>query len=165
MKMLKDAVETAIKMETDAMAFYEDAAQKCDHPFAKEMFKGFVKDETRHLKMLRERFAQQAITQDFKRPKESIKTVFSMLKDRMMERVKALDNEMEAIRIALGFEKEGFDFYGKAATQADSDDEKKLFERLAVEENDHYTILLETYEFLDNTGHWYMYEERGIIEG
>jgi hypothetical protein len=40
-----------------------------------------------------------------------------------------------------------------------------LFEKLSVEENDHYTILLETQKFLENTGQWYMYEERGIVEG
>lgn len=163
--MMKDAVETAIKMETDAIAFYEEAAGKCSHPFAREMFKGFIKDETRHLKMLREIFSKQDVTIEFTSPKENIRTVFSMLKDKMMERVKALDNEMEAVGIALTFEKEGFDFYSKAAAQACSAEEKMLFERLVAEENEHYTILLETYSFLNNTGQWYMYEERGILEG
>ena len=88
-----------------------------------------------------------------------------MLKDEMMQRVKAMDNEMEAVNIALKFEKEGFDFYKKSAVKAGSPKEKELFEKLSVEENDHYTILLETQKFLENTGQWYMYEERGIVEG
>ena len=163
--MINDAVETAIKMETDAIAFYDEASIKCHHPFAKEMFKGFMKDETRHLKMLQDIFRKQSITSDFVRPKDTIKTVFSMHKAEMMERVKAMENEMEAVNLALNFEKEGYDYYRKAASEAGSSEERKLFERLAVEENDHYSILTETYAFLDNTGHWYMYEERGIIEG
>lgn len=162
---MKDAIETAIKMETDAIAFYGEAVNKTSHPFGKEMFKGFVKDETRHLKILQNIFRGLDINTEFISPKETIKTVFSGLKNEMMQRVKVLDNEMEAIGIALRFEKEGFDFYKKAASQATSDKEKELFERLSAEENDHYRILLETYNFLDNTGHWYMYEERGIIEG
>lgn len=163
--MLKEAIKTAIKMETDAIAFYNEAARKTVHPFGKEMFKGFMKDETRHLKMLQDIFEGLDIHANFHRPKETIKTVFSEHKEEMMKRVKALESEMEAISIALKFEKEGFDFYKRASSVAGSQKEKDLFERLSVEENDHYTILLETYSFLDNTGHWYMYEERGIVEG
>ncbi len=164
-RMMKDAIETAIKMETDAMAFYREAADKTTHPFGKEMFKGFIKDETRHLKILQDVFRGNDVNAELVRPRESIKTVFSELKDAMMQRVKALDTEMEAVNIALKFEKEGFDFYKKSAAAAESQKEKELFEKLSIEENDHYTILLETSKFLENTGHWYMYEERGIVEG
>ncbi|MBI5634218.1 MAG: ferritin family protein [Nitrospirae bacterium] len=163
--MISDAVATAIKMETDAIAFYEEAADKASHPFGKEMLRGFVKDEKRHLAMLQCLFNGLDIQEIFFRPKETIKTVFSNLKDQMMERVEALPSEMEAIKIALQMETEGFHFYGKAAANAPSQKEKELFERLVVEENDHFSILNETYEFLDNTGQWYMYEERGIVEG
>jgi rubrerythrin len=163
--MIKDAIETAIKMETDAIAFYGEAANKTKHPFGKEMFRGFVKDETRHLKILQDIFRGIDINIELKRPKDTIKTVFSELKNEMMERVKVMDSEMEAINIALKFEKEGFDFYKKSAVKAELPKEKELFEKLSVEENDHYTILLETQKFLENTGQWYMYEERGIVEG
>jgi rubrerythrin len=163
--MIRDAVETAIKMETDAISFYEEAVNRTAHPFGKEMFRGFVKDETRHLKMLQQIFKGLDIEADFIRPKETIKTVFSRLKDSMMQKVKAMESELEALNIALKFEKEGYDFYKDVASRADSGKEKELFERLAEEENDHYRILNETYSFLDNTGHWYMYEERGIVEG
>ena len=162
---MKDAIETAIKMETDAIAFYGEAARKTSHPFGREMFKGFIKDETRHLKMLQDMFKGVDFDVESIRPKDTIKTVFSMLKDEMMQRVKAMENEMEAVNIALKFEKEGFDFYKESAVRAESTKEKELFEKLSVEENDHFNILMETQKFLENTGQWYMYEERGIVEG
>ncbi len=163
--MIKNAIETAIKMETDAISFYGEASRKTGYPFGKEMFKGFIQDETRHLKMLQGIFKGLDIAFEFIRPKESIKTVFSEMKDEMMQKVRALDDELEAVGIAMRMEKEGYDYYKKAAANADSEKEKELFERLAEEENEHYSILNETYTFLDNTGHWYMYEERGIVEG
>lgn len=163
--MLKEAIETAIKMETDAISFYGEAEKKTGHPFGKEMFRGFIKDETRHLKMLKDILEGLDIDFEFVRPRDTIKTVFTELKDDMMQRVKAMQDEMEAVSIGLKMEKEGFDFYKKAATDAPTTKERELFERLAEEENDHYSILNETYNFLDNTGHWYMYEERGIVEG
>ncbi len=162
---MKEAIETAIRMETDAIAFYEEAANKTSHPFGKEMFKGFVKDERRHLRMLQELFRGIDVRFEFQRPKEAIKTVFSEQKDAMMERVKALENELEALKIAMKMEKDGYDYYVAAAAKAGSPQEKELFERLVIEENDHYAILSETFSFLDNSGQWYMYEERGIVEG
>lgn len=162
---MREAIEMAIKMETDAIAFYSEAAKTTSHPFGKEMFKGFVKDETRHLRMLQDIFKGIDIKFEFFRPKDSIKTVFSEQKDAMMQRIKALDNELEALKIAMHMEKDGFDYYKSAAEKATASKEKELFERLAVEENDHFSILNETYSFLDNTGMWYMYEERGVIEG
>ena len=163
--MIKDAVETAIKMETDAIAFYGEAARKTSHPFGKEMFSGFIKDEKRHLSMLQDLFKGLAPEIVHIRPKDTIKTVFTMHKDEMMQRVKVLDDEMEAINIAIRFEKEGYDFYKDCAAKADSPMEKELFEKLVLEENDHCSILLETQKFLENTGQSYMYEERGIVEG
>jgi rubrerythrin len=163
--MISDAVETAIKMETDAISFYDEAANKARHPFGREMFRGFVKDEKRHLVMLQCILQGMDINEEFVRPKETIKTAFSSLKDQMMERAKAVQSELDAIKIALDMEKEGFDFYKRAAEKALSEKEKELFERLVIEENDHYSILNETYAFLDNTGQWFMYEERGVIEG
>ncbi len=138
---MKDAIETAIKMETDAIDFYSEAAKKTSHPFGREMFKGFIKDETRHLKMLQNMFKGLDFEVELVRPRDTIKTVFSMLKDEMMQRVKVMDNEMEAVNIALKFEKEGFDFYRKSASETGSPKEKVLFEKLSVEENDHHTIL------------------------
>ncbi len=163
--MISEAVATAIKMETDAIAFYEESANKANHAFGKEMFKGFVKDEKRHLAMLQNLFKGLGLKEDFASPKAEIKTVFSMLKDQMMQRAEAIQSEMDAVKIALDMEKAGFDFYKKAAADAPTPEEKKLFDRLVLEENDHFSILNETYTFLENTGQWFMYEERGVIEG
>ena len=41
--MMKDAIETAIKMETDAIAFYGEAANKTSHAFRKRDVQGFYK--------------------------------------------------------------------------------------------------------------------------
>lgn len=163
--MISAAVSTAIKMETDAIAFYEESANRTQHAFGKEMFRGFVKDEKRHLAMLQEVFKGLGLKEDFASPREEIKTVFSLLKDQMMQRAEAVQGELDAVKIALDMEKAGFDYYKKAAAEAPTPEEKRLFERLVLEENEHFLILNETYAFLENTGQWFMYEERGILEG
>ena len=44
--MINEAIQTAVRMETDAMKFYREAASKASHPFGKRLFEGFIKDES-----------------------------------------------------------------------------------------------------------------------
>ncbi len=162
---LSRAIETAIKMETDAMKFYREAVGKVSHPLGKRIFEGFVVDELRHLKMLQDIMNELDIEVTSVHPKQDFKTVFSELKDQMMERVTATIDEKAAVKIALDFEKEGYRFYEKAAAEARGDKEKQLFEALTIEEKRHYDLLENTHRFLDDTGDWFMWNEHGVLEG
>jgi len=162
---ISKAIETAIKMETDAMKFYREAIARTSHPLGRKLFEGFVVDEVRHLKMLQDIMNDMDIEVKVVHPKQDIKTVFSELKDEMMERITANTDEVEAVKVALDFEKKGYDFYEKAAQAATGKKEKKLFEVLAIEEKRHYEVLENTYNFLKDTGNWFMWEEHGLLEG
>ena len=122
---LGKAIETAIKMETDAMKFYREAIIKTSHPLGKKIFEGFVVDELRHLKMLQDIMNKLDIEVQTIHPKQDIKTVFSNLKDQMMQRITATTDEKDAVKIALDFEQEGYRFYEKAAAEAGEEKEKK----------------------------------------
>ena len=65
----------------------------------------------------------------------------------------------------MQMEKEGKEFYQKAASNAGTEKEKGLFERLVIEEQQHYDIFANTYSFLHDTGNWFMWEEHSIVEG
>ena len=162
---LSKAVETAIKMETDAMKFYREAASKTSHPLGKSLFEGFVLDEHRHLKMLQDIMNNLDIEVETVHPKQDIKTVFTELKDQMMQRIAATTDEMDAVKVALDFEKEGYLFYEKAAAAAVEEKERKLFELLKIEEKRHAELLENTHTFLENTGDWFMWNEHGLLEG
>ena len=162
---LSKAIEIALKMETDAMKFYREAVSRTSHPLGRKLFEGFVVDETRHLKMLQNIMDDMDIEVKVVHPKQDIKTIFSELKDEMMERISATTNEVEAVKIALDFEKKGHAFYEKAAQEAAGGKEKTLFEVLAVEEKRHYEVLENTYNFFEDTGNWFMWEEHGMLEG
>jgi len=161
---LTEAIEIAIRMETDAMKFYKDAAQRTSHPMGRRMFEGFIRDEARHLRMLEDILKGLEIdphVQSF----QDVRTIFSDLKDQMMERISATTDEKEAIKIALEMEKKGYEFYQEAVQKAEDPKEKKLFEVLVQEEERHYQILNNTYSFLEDTGNWFMWDELSIVEG
>lgn len=160
-----DAIELAIKMETDAIHFYTKSAEKTKHSVGKKMFLTIAEDEKRHLEMLSQIFKGLGIEAKDVSPMKRVKTVFETLRDKMMERVEATTDELEAFKIAMEMEKEGIEFYKKASSDAKTDKEKSLFERLIKEEHRHYDIFANTYFFLSNTGNWFMWEEHSIIDG
>ncbi len=160
-----NAVEISIKMEKDAISFYSEAAEKTGSPVGKKMFLTITEDEKRHLEMLSQIFKGLDITIQDVSPMKNMKTVFESMKDEMMQKIEATTDELEAFKIAMQMEKEGMEFYEKAVSEVDSDKEKILFERLALEELQHYNIFANTYNFLDDTGNWFMWEEHSIVEG
>ncbi len=159
------AVEIAIKMEEDAIKFYTDASERTSHPVGKKMFLSVADDEKRHMKMLSQIFKGEDAVIANVNPKESIKTVFETMKDDMMQRIEASNDELEAFKVGMQMEKDGIEFYRKAMNESSSENEKGLFERLIIEEQHHYDIFSETYSFLLDSGNWFMWDEHSIVEG
>ena len=160
-----NAIEIAIKMETDAINFYNEASKKANHSVGKKMFLTIAEDEKRHLDMLNQILKGLDIKIKDVSPIKNIKTVFEEMKDEMMHKVEATTDELEAFKIAMKMEKEGIEFYKKAVSGAKTDKEKSLFERLIKEEQQHYDIFANTYFFLSDTGSWFMWEEHSIVDG
>lgn len=160
-----NAIEIAIKMETDAIKFYNEASQKMVHPVGKKMFLSIAEDEKRHLDMLSRIFKDLEISIKDVSPMKNIKSIFEEMKHEMMERIEATKDELEAFKIAMEMEKEGIEFYKKAALEAQKEKERLLFERLIHEEEQHYNIFANSYFFMSDTGSWYMWEEHSIVDG
>ncbi len=162
---MMNVMDVAKKMETDAVEFYAEAAKKTAYPAGKKMFETIVEDEKRHLEIISKLIEGLDVHMDDVHPLKNIKTVFETMKDEMMEKVAATSDELEAFKIAMQMEKEGLNFYTKLAAEARTEKEKSLFEKLIQEEQQHYNIFASTYDFLNDTGNWFMWEEHSIVEG
>jgi rubrerythrin len=160
-----NALEVARKMETDAIKFYTEAAGKSNYEAGKKMFLSITEDEKRHLIMISDLIKGMNITIQDVSPMDKVKTVFESLKDSMMKKVAASKDELDAFKIAMEMEKEGQKFYQQSLAAAKTDKEKALFTRLIEEERQHYEIFANTYSHLSDTGNWFLWEERGVIEG
>lgn len=160
-----NALEIARKMETDAIEFYTEAAQRTKHPAGKKMFETVAGDEKRHLEIVNKLIRGLDVQIQDVHPMANIRTVFENMKDEMMRKVEATSDELEAFKIALQMEKEGLDFYKVLMMEAKSEKEKSLFQKLINEEEQHYKIFANTYNFLNDTGNWFMWNEYSIVEG
>lgn len=160
-----DALELAMKMEKDAIMFYSEAAQKTKYPAGKKMFDTITEDEKRHLEMISQIIKGLNVTPKDVSPMKNVKTVFESMKNEMMKKVEASADELEAFKVAMRMEQEGMEFYKKMLAGAKKEKEKALLEKLIQEEQQHYAIFANTYQFLAETGNWFLWEERGIVEG
>ncbi len=160
-----NAIEIAIKMETDAIDFYKSAAEKANHPAGKKMFLTIAGDEKRHLTALSDFLKGLDIKTGDVSPMQNIKTIFASMKDKMMDKISASSDELEAFKIAMQMEKDGIVFYEKVFAETKNEKERRLFEWLVKEEKEHYDIFSNTYSFLSDTGNWFMWEEHSIVDG
>jgi len=160
-----NALDIAKKMETDAIRFYTEAAEKTNYVAGKKMFLSITEDEKRHLELISQLIKGMQITIQDVSPRKRVKTVFESLKNDMMKKVAASKDELEAFKIAMEMEREGKKFYEQSLQAAKTDKEKALFKRLIEEEQQHYEMFENTYSHLSDTGNWFMWEERGIVEG
>jgi len=76
-----DALEVAMKMETDAILFYTEAASKTKYLAGKKMFQAITEDEKRHLEMISQLIKGMNITHKDVSPMNNVKTVFAAMKD------------------------------------------------------------------------------------
>lgn len=159
-----NAFEIARKMETDAIEFYTEAANRTKSLTGKRMFETIVGDEKRHLEMISQIIEGLNITVQDVSPIERMKTVFEQMKTEMMKKVEATKGDLEALQIAMKMEQEGAEFYKKTLAEAKTPKEQALFKRLIEEENQHYKLFANSYQYLSDTGNWFMSQEHGIAE-
>lgn len=159
-----DPISIAIQTEKDGIAFYEKAAEKTSHPFGKQMFLSFIEDEKRHLHILEQISKELNVPFDTDySPRERIKTIFKNVSDTVVEHIAPTTDETEAITIALDIENKGYTFYEEQAET--HPDHATIFDRLAAEESEHIFILQNLLNYLNDTGHWFMYEEHQMVDG
>ncbi len=161
------ALSLALKMEKDGMSFYQEASEKIKNPLGKKMFLSFVEDEKRHYGMIEALAKGLNIEDELKAagPAERIRTVFEEAKKEIDTRLKAETSDVEALKVALSMEDDGYKFYKENAEKVEAQSEKALWEKLAREESRHHEMLQNALSYLEETGDWFLWEEGGPIEG
>lgn len=160
------AIETAIQIEKDGLAFYTEAARQTDDPNGKKMFQSLAKDEAAHLGLFED--ARQALLErgkwlspeevaavspgEFDRPPifptgDEVKT------SEMPER------ELIALRRGIQAEEASITFYSEQMDKTDDPDGRAMYAYLIEQEEGHRTILQGEYDYLTRTGFWFDVQE------
>ncbi|MBN2058382.1 MAG: ferritin family protein [Candidatus Saganbacteria bacterium] len=176
MNTLISDTKLAIELEKKGYDFYMTTAQKTTNPLAKSTLESLAERELVHEAKIKEFY--QDLTKKQKLPSDWLKGVEvppkrEQLLQPILKRLKAALNQdfqteqalNEAYQIAEGLEKESYNLYTDIAKKSDDEITKKFYSALAQEEQEHYAILDETMQYLNNPGDWFKKEERWIVEG
>ncbi|MBI5641630.1 MAG: ferritin family protein [Nitrospirae bacterium] len=159
------SIETALKMEQEAVDFYRKCAEKTTNPLGKKMFQGIMEDEQYHIACALNLQKGRKVMPAKGMPLEEMEKLFEQHKKEMLGQVSSTSDDLEALTVAMGMEKESVEFYKNAAEQAASPEEKVLFDCLIKDEEEHFRIFQNTHSLLSDPGNWFMREEQGIVEG
>lgn len=156
-----EALSQAIYNEQDGMDFYCQAEEAVDDPRGKAMYRSLIGDEEGHLRILSREYDSLAKAGQWA-PLEEVR-------ERGIERRWALFpvehsggiifrrgmSDIEAMDLAMDFERKGYELYEKAAREAASAMAVDVFRFLALQENNHYATLQKSRDYLANNGVWY----------
>jgi len=162
-------IKTAIEMERNGIDFYHKAEEKTSYPLAKKMFLSFAEDEKRHLTVLKKILTDLKFSyfdQFFgKKPRQKIENIFRKVKNEIKERITANPDELEALKIGMDMELESVEFYQIALEKSEDNHQKAFLRRLVEEEKEHLQLLQNTHSYLKDSGDWFLWEEKGLLDG
>lgn len=169
---MEDIVKFALQLEQDGLKMYRKFAESSKDAFGKKTFEGLVEDEQDHLELLRKIYGNCGIAEVELIVAESksvpirqrFKTIFEEAGEEARKRTEADPSDIEAMKIAMDFEKRGYTIYDEAYQKAKGSVEKTAFKHLTLMEKYHFDLLQETFEYLNDTGNWFMKNEGWMFE-
>ena len=162
-----------VRNELDGQAMYLQAAERTQDELGKTMFGSFAKEEEQHVHILQAQFAKVTESgewMDLEAAKQEPRDPELILFPQEQQEVKDLfpegTSDLEALKIAMAFEKQAVDMYEKAASEADDPTAQAFYRELAEWEGTHYRILDNSHDYLATKGEWYFQEvEMPMYEG
>ena len=162
----QEVIRTAIQLERDGQGFYLKAAADTSNELGRQMLRPFADDEQRHIEWLET--AVEGKTPETEPPQEiydRLRGIFADAPDELRQAASGSNDDIDAIRIAIGMEDKSAAAYENWAKEAEDEDIRELCGELAEFERLHRQILDNTIEYLESTGDWFMQEEGWIFDG
>jgi len=149
-----EALALALEVEKAELNFYIRLARKASDERAKRMFLFLAKEEAEHWSIFEEKFVEKLIEEC------ELPAVDRTLLEKLLVSVDEKDlSEVDAVRIGMEQEKLTWEFYEKAAKEAEHDSVRRVFEELAKVEKSHYELLKAQYDSVMKTGIWMDYQD------
>lgn len=145
-------IQTAKKIETDGLEFYQNALEKVQEPNSEGLLRFLIEEEKMHLEYF------QALEQGT--PGKIEKHEHPLFKKEDYQKMGSNRSEVIGVfNTALEMEEKGIKFYREAAKQTDDEELKKFLLELAEMEKTHFKMIKEHQEAIYNYWYWEAIEE------
>ncbi len=167
-----EILEKAIAFEEEGMAFFQDRAQNAPSTLERNLFNSLAKDEAGHkayLVKMREDILRENTLEVLPDVDDDHVMVVRQIFDNAIEGANDPYNfeleELEILKGAMDVERRGYHLYADAAAQVKSPRAKGIFEHLAAEEQNHYTLLKNTYDFMADPEGFDGFDGSAMLDG
>ena len=165
------ALEVALNNEAREKAFYLKHAKRTNNPLGRLMFESIAKDEDEHYQRIQELHAKlkeegrwpETIALEVKGT--DMKSVLQKVVQSVDTSVKVDTDDLDAVKIAIDFEKQGEIFYRNLRDSVDNPAEKEFYSVLATMEREHRLSLEDTLEYFQDPEGWYRMKEKHHLDG
>ena len=151
-----EILELAIYDEQAACDFYLNLSGQIKNPSGKKKFEFLAKDEKRHRDLLEGEYNKENGGKRFKFDAEKRKEIEVKVDDQ--------SSASDALDLAIQAERGAYKFYVGASEKIETQASKKMFLKLAEEEDKHYNLLAAERQALSNNFYWYDYDVPGVME-
>ena len=163
------AIETAIQIEKDGLAFYTEAAQQTDNPSGKKMFQSLARDEVAHQKLF-EAVRGSLLQEGSWLSPEEVAAISPGAFDRSpifpvgdeIGSAEIPQRELAALQRGIEAEEAAIAFYSEQREKTDDPDARAMYAYLIEQEEGHRIILEGEYNYLNRTGFWFDFQEFGL---
>ncbi len=163
----------AMDNELEGRALYLEAVERTEDELGKRMFRSLAQDEEEHLQILQVEYG--AITgrgqwldleaAQEEEPDPSLR-LFPEEEEAIEKLIPEDASDLDALKIAMDFERRGYRLYEKAATETSDPTAQAIFRFLVEEESRHFALLDNAHDYLANQGMWYFDDlEKPFFEG
>lgn len=171
-KLCLDILEKAITFEEEGMAFFQDRASNAPSALERNLFNSLAKDEAGHkaylVKIRDDMLREQSVDVLPEVDDDHVLNVRRIFEGALEEAHDPYDFQLEELEIlkgAMDVERRGYHMYAKAAAEVSSPRAKELFEHLAEEEQNHYTLLKNTYDFMSDPEAFDSFDGNAMLDG
>lgn len=145
--------------------FYRQAAKKAQVPEVRTLFLSIAEEEQKQFEVISSIPGRASARP---RAAAAIRRMISVLKkreNRLLERIGANTDEVEALKIAMDIEVESIRFYVKLLRETEAPGQKEIVDKMLKEEQQRYTTFENTCLFLSDPAGWYMWNEQSFTDG
>jgi rubrerythrin len=165
-------LDKAIKFEETGMAFFMDRAENAPSALERNLFRSLAEDERGHKAYL-EQLKQQLLLNNNPEDMQpeidddgrSARQIFELALEKAKDPYTAEPDELKIIEGAMDVERRGYTMYTEAVASVQSERAKEIFRALAREEQHHFALLKNTYDYLADPEGWHGFDENPMLDG
>ncbi|ADT83339.1 rubrerythrin [Thermococcus barophilus MP] len=147
------ALASALEIEKAELRFYIQMATKAKNEKAKNMFLFLAREEAEHWDIFEENLIRKVAETG------EIPAAIREIVEELTPKYEGTLSEIKAVELGMQQEKATWEFYEKAAEEAEDKKVRELFRRLAKIEEAHYELLKAQYDSVMKTGIWMDYQD------